>query len=113
MHSIWTSIKTCQQPLETHKPTGRCVTPTHAPVRANTVQPRAELPAAGVSGPSPGWFPRQALLSAGPSLQGSSAQWAGVRSACSLWAGSQLTVLTWQARFWLPAWGRTSLCKVR
>lgn len=37
MHSIWTSIKTCQQPLETHKPTGRCVTPTHVPVSAHTV----------------------------------------------------------------------------
>lgn len=84
MHSIWTSIKTCQQPLETHKPTGRCVTPTHVPVSAHTVHPCAELPAAGVSGPSPGWFPRQALLSAGPSLQGASAQWAGARSACSL-----------------------------
>lgn len=52
-------------------------------------------------GPSPGWFPLRAWASRAPPCR------------CMLAVGVELTILTWQPQLWLPAWGRTSLSKVR
>lgn len=77
------------------------MTPTCGPVLTNTVHPLcAQLPAARVAGPRGAW-PLELLLPSGPEC-----------AVHLLWAGSQLTVLTWQARLWLPAWGELPFAKL-
>lgn len=104
-------IKTHQPPLEVHKPTGDCATPSRARVRQHSLsfvpscpwcpglksQPRL----APVAGPAVG-----CARAPPPSMPE-----CAVHVRCGRGAGSLFS--PGRPWLWLPAWGRTSLCKVR